>query len=135
MIRTLALLVCAGASPALAQDFLQFQTPSGNIACYMEGGDGFARCDIGAMTAQSHAKRPADCDLDFGHGFGIAADAARGEALCYGDTVAMPDLPVLDYGQAVSLAGISCTSAKTGMRCVNAAGHGFDISKAKQDLF
>ncbi len=135
MRKILCALLMTSAFPAAAQDYVQFQSPSGNIACYMEGGEGFARCDIGQMTAQSHPNRPADCELDYGNAFGIGANDARGAALCYGDTVAMPDLPVLSYGEAATLAGISCTSAKTGMRCVNAAGHGFDISKGKQSLF
>ena len=46
-----------------------------------------------------------------------------------------PRNPVLDYGQAVSLGGISCVSAKTGMTCTNAAGHGFSVAKARQKLF
>ena len=39
------------------------------------------------------------------------------------------------YGEAVSLGGISCVSAKTGMTCTNAEGHGFSVAKAKQKLF
>jgi hypothetical protein len=42
---------------------------------------------------------------------------------------------VLRYGEAVTLGGISCVSAKTGMTCTNAEGHGFSVAKAKQRLF
>jgi hypothetical protein len=135
MFRSFVIITFAMASPAVAQDDYMFQSPSGNIAYLIDGTAGFVRCDMGEMTVQSHPNRPADCDLDYGHAFGIGAHDARGEALCYGDTLVIPDLPVLDYGEAVSLGGLSCTSAKTGMRCVNAAGHGFDISKAAQRLF
>ncbi|MES2916214.1 MAG: DUF6636 domain-containing protein [Pseudomonadota bacterium] len=43
--------------------------------------------------------------------------------------------PVLPYGEAVSLGGISCVSARTGMTCTNRDGHGFSVAKAIQKLF
>ena len=55
--------------------------------------------------------------------------------VCAGDTVRDPGNPVLGYGEAVSFGGISCVSAKTGITCTNAAGHGFSVAKAKQKLF
>jgi hypothetical protein len=66
--------------------------------------------------------------------FGVAA-SGKGELLCVGDTVQDPGNPVLPYGEAVSLGGISCVSAKNGMTCTNAEGHGFSVAKAKQKLF
>ena len=41
----------------------------------------------------------------------------------------------LGYGQEVSLGGITCTSAKTGMTCKNEGGHGFSVARARQKLF
>jgi hypothetical protein len=132
MIR-LSVLFGLLALPAMAQDNIGFASPSGNIACLI--GAGFARCDISVMTHQDFTKPPANCPLDFGAAFQIESDGAKAVALCYGDTVFAPDLPVLDYSQVMSVGGIHCTSEKTGMRCANAAGHGFQIAKARQSLF
>ncbi len=133
MMLRLACLFALLALPVMAQDNIGFVAPSGNIACLI--GTGFARCDIGQMTHQKFTKPPANCPLDFGAAFQIESDAAKGVALCYGDTVFAPDLPVLDYGQVMQVGEIHCSSEKTGMRCANAAGHGFQIAKARQSLF
>lgn len=121
--------------PALAQDYIGFQSPTGNIHCAMyvwEGGTE-ARCDLRALTP-SYRKAPAGCDLDWGSAFAVPA-RGKGYLVCAGDTVQDPGNPVLPYGQAVSLGGISCVSAKTGVTCTNAEGHGFSVAKAKQKLF
>ena len=123
------------ATPALADEYFGFQSPTGNIHCAMYTTDGRAeaRCDLRSYTP-SHTKRPAGCEQDWGMAFGVGA-AGKGELLCVGDTVQDPGNPVLPYGEAVSLGGISCVSAKTGMTCTNAEGHGFSVAKAKQKLF
>lgn len=129
----LVVLFALLALPASAEVSVAFASPSGNIACVIDAVS--ARCDIAQMTQQDFTTPPADCPLDFGGAFGIQAAADKGAALCHGDTVFAPDLPVLDYGQEMSIGDIRCTSEKTGMRCANAAGHGFQIAKAGQSLF
>ncbi|GAB1362893.1 hypothetical protein MASR1M32_21290 [Rhodobacter sp.] len=121
--------------PALAQDYIGFQSPTGNIHCalYVWEGGTEARCDLRELTP-SYRKAPGDCDLDWGSAFAVPA-RGRSYLVCAGDTVQDPGNPVLGYGQAVSLGGISCVSAKTGITCTNAAGHGFSVAKAKQKLF
>lgn len=123
------------ASPAAADDYLAFQSPTGNIHCaiYSWAGGAEARCDLGELT-QTYRQRPAGCDLDWGSSFYVGARGAAG-LTCHGDTVIDRRNPVLPYGQAVSLGGISCVSAQTGMTCTNAAGHGFSVARAKQKLF
>lgn len=122
-------------SAALADDYLSFQSPTGNIHCMIYrseiGSD--ARCDLRELT-QSYRKAPPDCDLDWGSSFGVG-DSGKGYLVCAGDTVINPGSAQLRYGEAVSLGGISCVSAKTGITCTNAAGHGFSVAKAKQKLF
>ncbi|MFN5995483.1 MAG: DUF6636 domain-containing protein [Paracoccaceae bacterium] len=122
-------------SPAAAQDYLGFQSPTGNIHCamYIWEGAAEARCDLREYTP-SYTKRPAGCDLDWGMAFAVGA-SGKGALACVGDTVQDPGNPVLPYGEAVSLGGISCVSAKTGMTCTNGDGHGFSVAKAKQKLF
>lgn len=123
------------AAPVQADDYFGFQSPTGNIHCAMYTFDGTAeaRCDLREYTP-SYTRRPAGCDLDWGMAFAVGA-SGKGVLACVGDTVRDPGNPVLPYGEAVSLGGISCVSAKTGMTCTNAEGHGFSVAKAKQKLF
>jgi hypothetical protein len=123
------------ASPALGDTFITFQSPTGNIHCMIyEGMNGSsARCDLRSLTP-TYTRRPAGCDLDWGMAFEVGT-SGKGALACVGDTVQDPGNPVLPYGEAVSLGGISCVSAKTGMTCTNAEGHGFSVAKAKQKLF
>ncbi|MBL9074557.1 DUF6636 domain-containing protein [Tabrizicola sp.] len=130
-----AMLPLLASTPALADDYFGFQSPTGNIHCAMYTFDGRteARCDLRSYTP-TYTKRPAGCEQDWGMAFGVGA-AGKGELLCVGDTVRDPGNPVLPYGEAVSLGGISCVSSKTGMTCTNAEGRGFSVAKAKQKLF
>lgn len=123
------------ASPAMADSYIGFQSPTGNIHCslYVWGGGAEARCDLQELTP-TYTKPPAGCDLDWGRSFAVN-DTGKGMLACVGDSVRDPGNPVLGYGEAVSLGGISCVSAKTGMTCTNAEGHGFSVAKAKQKLF
>lgn len=123
------------AGPALADDYVGFQSPTGNIHCalYSWASGAEARCDLRELTP-TYRKRPAGCDLDWGSSFHVGARGAAG-LTCHGDTVIDRRNPVLPYGDAVSLGGISCVSAQTGMTCTNAEGHGFTVAKAKQKLF
>jgi hypothetical protein len=128
-----AAMILAG--PAFSDDYFGFQSPTGNIHCamYRFNGTAEARCDLREYTP-SYTRRPPGCDLDWGMAFAVGA-TGKGVLACVGDTVQDPGNPVLPYGEAVSLGGISCVSAKTGMTCTNAEGHGFSVAKAKQKLF
>ena len=130
----LLLLVVPGAANAQGS-ITGFRSPSNNIACQYFDYDRqlTLRCDI--MEATVTARRPADCDLDYGHAFAIGLQASKGTRLCAGDTVADPNAPTLNYGEEINLGGFRCRSEKTGMTCTNPAGHGFRLSKARQDLF
>jgi hypothetical protein len=130
-----ALLVLLSAAPAVADDYLPFHAPSGNIQCMIATGDyAEARCDVMELASPIPA-RPADCDLDYGHAFGIGPQDMLGSRICAGDTVADPNGMVLQYGDHIDLGGFRCTSEKTGMTCTNAAGHGFTLSRRAQSLF
>lgn len=122
------------ASPALAE-YVAWQSPTGNIHCaiFTDRGEAFARCDMLELTP-SYTRAPAGCDLDWGFSFAVDSRGA-GYLACVGDTVVDRYNDVLPYGQAVSLGGISCVSAKTGMTCTNAEGHGFSVARAKQRLY
>lgn len=128
-----AALLLAG--PACADDYIGFQSPTGNIQCGLYRGDQGAsvRCDLMQLTP-SYTKQPQDCEFDWGSSFAVD-DKGKGYVACVSDAVGDPANGVLPYGEAVSLGGISCVSAKTGMTCTNGEGHGFTISKAKQKVY
>ena len=111
-----------------------FQAPSKNIACAYFDYDrqNVLRCDI--MEATVTARRPADCDLDWGKAFEMRAKG-RSTRLCYGDTVMDDTLPVLPYGEVWQRGGFTCKSEQSGVSCSNADRHGFSLSRAKQEMF
>lgn len=127
------LAVAPIATPAAAQDSLSFRSPSGNIHCMIWMLDPpHARCDI--LESTSSFPAPRDCDLDWGTAFGVGP-TGRGEPWCVGDTVADPNGLVLPYGRSVTLGPFTCSSAETGMTCVNAQGGGFTVARAAQRVF
>lgn len=130
----LALPLLTVASGAANAQSIGFLSPSKNIACAYFDYDkqNTLRCDI--MEATVTARRPADCDLEWGKAFEMRS---KGSAvrLCYGDTVMDPKLPVLAYGEVWQRGGFTCTSEQTGVTCFNADRRGFSIARAKQELF
>lgn len=131
----LALALCLVASPALADSYVAFQSPSGNIMCglYLAETSASLRCDLNELTP-SYTRQPAECEFDWGFSFAVD-DRGQGYLACVSDAVGDPNARVLGYGEMLSLGGITCRSEKTGMTCTNTAGHGFAISKARQKVF
>lgn len=118
---------------ALAVDF---KSPSGNILCQ---GDypvaGYVSCLLSEMDNKKPVlPRPKDCPVEWGQDFGLN-DRGKAYLNCYGDFPYDIDARVLPYGQSINGKGWSCTSQKTGMRCVNKDGKGFLINRKKQTLF
>lgn len=112
-----------------------FRSPTGNISCLFDVGEVTeVRCDM-AQLNRSFTTPPEDCDLDWGDSFAVAEGDRRGQLFCHGDTVVDPEAEVLDYGSSLSFGGIACLSAKTGITCQNADGHGFSLSRKQQKLF
>ena len=138
MIRlTFALSLLAApifATAALADDYLAFHSPSGNIQCGMSTGDyAQVRCDMGSLTP-TYRKAPPDCEFDWGSSFAVDA-GGPGYLACVSDSVADPGGIELGYGKSISLGPFTCSSEKSGIECGNLGGHGFKLSKAKQKLF
>lgn len=112
-----------------------FQSPTGNIVCLLDYADeGYVRCDILQLN-RSFTQTPDDCTEDWGDSFTVTETSRRGEVLCHGDTVAMPDAQVLEYGQTLTDYGIACTSSKSGMSCETDSGHGFAIARKQQQVY
>ena len=132
----LLLALCLLATPALADEYIVFQSPTGNIQCGLYvGSDGSGvRCDLSQMTGQSYSHRPAGCEYDWGSSFAVDG-VGKGYLACVSDAVGDGSGLVIGYGEQISLGGITCSSQKSGMTCVNPSGHGFTVAKAKQRLF
>lgn len=118
--------------PAMAQD-VSFRTPTGNIYCMIFNGSYVgARCDL--LQVVPAYERPSDCDLDWGFAFEVGAKGP-GAPICAGDSVRVPGARVLDYGHSITAAGITCTSRRIGLTCLNSQGHGFTVARAGQSAF
>ena len=110
-----------------------FQTPSGNIGCFVSRRD--ARCDIREREWEP-TPEPKSCKkigLDYGQGIAVGRDHA--EFVCAGDTVlGGPD--TLAYGQNSRRGLFRCHSGPRGVTCTNAEnGHGFFISRQSFRIF
>ena len=129
LLLLLALAVAATSSTGSARGtkFVAFKTPSGNIGCIYSSGPDYLRCDIrsGLKPTPPH---PQNCDLDFGDSVAINK-AGRAYYVCHGDTVLDPSASVLRYGTTWRKNGFACTSQTSGLRCRNASGHGFFLSR------
>lgn len=128
MIRWIAVF---GLFPVLASAQPGFQLPSGNIRC--EVWEGAVRCEI-VNFSFPRPPSPEECDSDWGHAYGLAA-RGRSEVLCAGDLIVSRTVPVLGYGATWRGAGVVCASSQAGLRCSNAEGRGFELSRARLNRF
>lgn len=128
MIRWAAALALV---PVLASAQEAFQLPSGNIHCALY--EGTLRCDVLEFTYPRPA-RPPGCEEGWGSAITLGGKGPA-RVICHGDTVADPGNPVLGYGNAWQGPGMACTAARTGLRCTNGDGRGFEMSRARLRLF
>ncbi len=107
-----------------------FQTPSGNIGCYVDVNA--ARCDIAKRTWKPTPDENG-CTLDYGQGIIVTHD--RAEFVCAGDTT-LGGSEILDYGQKVERGEYVCESEPDGVTCSETeTGHGFFISRQSFRIF
>jgi hypothetical protein len=134
--------VAAGAALAFsgtawADELTSFHTPSNNIHCMgivSETGNA-VDCELLQMdNTKPLLPQPADCDLDWGSRFAVG-ETGGGYMVCAGDTVRDPNGITLAYGKTFELRGLTCTSSEKGLDCRNGEGHGFFLSRARQELF
>jgi hypothetical protein len=118
-----------------------FRTPSNNIHCLLDDYGvkqnqypPFLRCDIYKLSTRP-PRRPPTCDGDWGQAYSISARGQRGQRMCVTDAVINPRWPVLQYGRNWRGQGFICKSRRTGLTCTNSYGHGFFLSRRRQDLF
>jgi hypothetical protein len=122
--------------PGASASVVAFRTPTGNIGCVYASDSGPAgglRCDIRSRLRPLPPK-PSGCDLDWGDSFYMAR-TGRVRLTCHGDTAILPHSRVLRYGSRWARGGFACTSRVSGLRCTNASGHGFFLSKQRSYRF
>jgi Family of unknown function (DUF6636) len=127
-----AATACAvGAQAMAARPAEFFRTPSKNIRCGYFAAQ--LRCDI-ASGLRPLPPKPASCDFDWGQTYFLTG---RGRTVlgCVSDSVFSPTARVLGYGTPWHKGGIVCRSRATGLRCTNASGHGFFMSRARSYRF
>lgn len=106
-----------------------FRTPSGNIGCLFASSPDALRCDILSGLRPQPSGR---CQLDW-PGLTMRT-TGRAHALCAGDTVVNRSSRVLGYGQTWRRSGFTCLSRRTGLRCTNRSGRGFELARERWRL-
>ncbi len=124
LVLVLALPMAASAGTT---SFTFFQTPSHNIGCVYSTSPANVRCDIRTGLKPPPAK-PRGCMNDWTFGYQVSS-RGRARTVCAGDTVFSPTARVIRYGTTWRGGSFSCSSRRTGLRCRNATGHGFFLSK------
>jgi Family of unknown function (DUF6636) len=136
VVLAVALLLCSSGAALAASGADTFRTPSGNIRCAYEHYS-FApvdlRCDI-ITGVRPLPPRPKSCDVDWGVGYAMR-QRRPAHVVCAGDTVSDPSARVLAYGTTRQFGVFRCTSTRAGLRCVNATGNGFFLSKQHSYTF
>ena len=109
-----------------------FQTPSGNVGCYMDTQS--VRCDI---RKKEWVAPPAPSDCMFDYGYGVFVDRSDpGRFVCASDTTLDPEHSVLRNGEKLKEGPFKCKNRSGGIKCVNkSTGHGFEISKQAVEVF
>jgi hypothetical protein len=123
-----------GAVEASPDTYIAFQSPTGNIHCSIHefGGETQARCTLQEFIP-TLGDWPSGC-AGLNREFSVT-DLGEGSLSCSDANLVNGGNSVLTYGESISLAGVSCVSAKTGMTCTNAEGHGFSVAKAQQSIY
>ena len=111
-----------------------FQSPSGNIGCYLdsEGSTAVVECEIRDHTFAAPT-RPTPCMGGFGNLI-ILRQGSAPTMPCHSDS-ALGSGPPLQYGQRRSLNALSCDSEMSGMTCTDSStGHYFRLSTESYEM-
>jgi hypothetical protein len=118
-------------SLADASDYVAFRTPSGAIGCGYY--DAVLRCDVRGGVVPL-PPQPRSCEFDWGQGFNLSQHGPA-RIVCAGDTALNRSATILGYGTTFHRGAIACGSSPNGLRCTNADGHGFFISRGQAYRF
>lgn len=113
-----------------------FQTPSGNISCWIA--DNAATCSIDDYT-YGERQRPANCSpAEWPNGFWLSeGKPATVDCNSYppGTHHGLRTNTTLDYGQTKSVGVMTCTSEPSGVTCTDTStGHFFRVSRDSYEL-
>jgi hypothetical protein len=133
--------VSVGSASAATQ--LHFKTPSGNINCFLFSAQGgTADCMVRKASWPSVPRKPASCDLDWAPyevelvKSRVTLGGCRGDIgpLCYAGN---DHCSVLAYGRSVTIGGITCSSATSGLTCRRAIGDraGFRVARENVSVY
>ncbi|MEO4043609.1 DUF6636 domain-containing protein [Hoeflea sp. CAU 1731] len=116
-------------------DGFGFMTPSGNIYCngFVSGG-GAIDCTIVSRSGEFALPKPASCVGLWGHEFMLEGSGPASMA-CGGAPESVDYSDIAGYGASADFGDISCTSERTGLTCRNTSGHGFFLSRRKQEIW
>lgn len=111
-----------------------FKTPSGNIRCGMfrAGGKWSMRCDVYDHSWVAPGPNPCGGTGDYGSSVGMGRKG-HPRFLCVSD--AMDNGPTLTYGKSLSYGPFYCKSRPKGLKCYNAKGHGWFLSRESYRFF
>jgi hypothetical protein len=128
-------VVAAGAHAASQPSvFVKFRMPSGNIGCAgsvaARSQPSYLRCDI--LSGVRPAPR-GSCRLDW-TGFSLRPTGAA-RPVCAGDTALDLRARILRYGTTWKQGPFTCVARRVGLRCTNAAGRGFFLSRIRSYAF
>jgi uncharacterized protein DUF6636 len=117
-------LLLHGVGPALgASGADTFRVPSGNVYCAYEHYN-FSPIDLRCEIRTGIRPKPPICDGGY-----IMRQTGRAHPFCASDTIYDRNAPVLAYGTTRQFGVFKCSSRVSGLKCVNAAGNGFVLSK------
>lgn len=112
----------------------EFQSPSGNLQCVIDVEFGRSETPVTGCYSYSSIANLPTCDaargvpvIEFERAWGARTSCAR--ELPYGSD--LQEFAVLEYGERLSVEGITCTSESTGVTCFDeASGRGFTAARA-----
>jgi hypothetical protein len=134
----LAAIACAASITSVAQaGTVHFESPSGNINCYVfSTPKSSADCIVRTATWPHPPRKPSSCDLDWMpyevavYGRTVTLGGCRGDVgpRCYAGS---GRCEVLAYGSSVTLGTVRCSSATTGVTCRSTVGTraGFRVAR------
>jgi hypothetical protein len=130
----------ADAAGAGREATMFFRTPGNNVWCLYHdtsSGPGSAkptlRCDVRGGVKPLPPK-PTSCSFDWGVGMTMER-RGRVRILCASDSVYSSSARVLPYLWTFRRGGFTCVARRVGLRCTNADGHGFVLSRTRSTRF
>jgi hypothetical protein len=123
--------VLASGQPAFQPPPDAFQTPSGNVHCLFR--DAILRCDVLEHEYPTPPPAPG-CSAPWPGHLALHAEG-RATLPCRAPSVRNDEAFVLGYGARWLGQGITCDSDEAGLWCTNGAGHCFQASRTKLELF